>query len=213
MKSNKELVLVGGGGHCKSVIEVAEFAGYKIKGILDLPENVGLKVMDYEIIGTDADIKKLAVDFQFVITVGQIKSATLRKRIDEIIVEAGGEYATIIAPTSHVSKHSSIGEGTVIMHHTLINADTIVGRNCIINSFANIEHDSIIGSFSHISTGVMVNGNCQVGEDCFIGSQSVLVNGISISDCCLISAGTTIRKNIKVSGVYSGNPARLMIKY
>ena len=35
---NKNLILVGGGGHCRSVIDVAESAGYTIKGILDLPE-------------------------------------------------------------------------------------------------------------------------------------------------------------------------------
>lgn len=37
----KNLILVGGGGHCKSVIDVAESAGYTILGILDRPEEVG----------------------------------------------------------------------------------------------------------------------------------------------------------------------------
>ena len=37
----KQLILVGGGGHCKSVIEAAESAGYSILGVLDMPEEVG----------------------------------------------------------------------------------------------------------------------------------------------------------------------------
>lgn len=51
----RPLILVGGGGHCKSVIEAAESAGCIIKGILDIPSQVGEKVLGYTIIGTDND--------------------------------------------------------------------------------------------------------------------------------------------------------------
>ena len=37
----KPLILIGGGGHCKSVIDVVESAGYTILGIMDMPEMVG----------------------------------------------------------------------------------------------------------------------------------------------------------------------------
>ena len=47
----KNLILVGGGGHCKSVIEVAESAGYTILGIVDRPEELGKLVLDYKVIG------------------------------------------------------------------------------------------------------------------------------------------------------------------
>ena len=46
----KPLILVGGGGHCKSVIDVAESAGYTILGILDKPEEIGKHVFGYEVI-------------------------------------------------------------------------------------------------------------------------------------------------------------------
>ena len=72
----KSLVLVGGGGHCKSVIDAAESAGYVIKGILDLPEYVGNRILDYWIIGTDDDIPQYVSDNDFVVTLGFIKDAT-----------------------------------------------------------------------------------------------------------------------------------------
>lgn len=53
---NKNLILLGGGGHCKSVIDVAESAGYNILGVLDKPEEVGKQVLDYKVIGTNDDI-------------------------------------------------------------------------------------------------------------------------------------------------------------
>ena len=211
MKS-KKLILVGGGGHCKSVIDVAESAGFQIQGILDIPENVGKKVLDYSIIGTDDQIPDYVKDAVFLVTVGHIKDATLRIKLHQKIVDAGGTLATIIASTAHVSQYAQIGEGSVIMHQAVVNADAIIGRGCIINTFANIEHDSKIGDYCHISTGAMINGNCVVGKETFFGSKSVMVNGIEIASGCVIGAGSLIRKNATQKGVYSGNPATLKIK-
>ena len=208
MKS-KKLILVGGGGHCKSVIDVAESAGFQIQGILDIPENVGKKVLDYSIIGTDDQIPDYVKDAVFLVTVGHIKDATLRIKLHQKIVDAGGTLATIIASTAHVSQYAQIGEGSVIMHQAVVNADAIIGRGCIINTFANIEHDSKIGDYCHISTGAMINGNCVVGKETFFGSKSVMVNGIEIASGCVIGAGSLVRKNAMQKGVYSGNPALL----
>jgi len=210
MKQTKNLILVGGGGHCKSVIDVAESAGYTILGILDTSENVGKKILGYPIIGTDDNISEYIDHALFIVTIGHIKDARLRINIHDRIMLSGGNLATIIARTAHVSKYSTIGNGSVIMHQAVVNADAIVGRNCIINTFANIEHDTLIKDFCHISTGVMVNGNCIVGERTFVGSQAVLANGVTIPNGCVIAAGSFIRKTIFQKGIYSGNPGVLL---
>ena len=179
----RPLILIGGGGHCKSVIEVAESAGYEIKGILDMPDEVGKDVLPgHKVIGTDDEIP------QYV------------------------EEATIIASTAHVSKYAELGEGTVIMHHAFVNAGAKIGDNCIINTFVNIEHDAEVGNQCHISTGTMVNGECKIGENCFIGSQSVCANCIEIASDIIVGAGSVVRKSIRVKGIYAGNPAILKIK-
>lgn len=184
------LILVGGGGHCKSVIDVAESAGYTILGILDKPELVGTKVLDYEVIGTDEDIPKYVGKVDFVITVGQIKSCAIRKKIAERIRVAGGKFATIIASDAYVSKYADIKEGTVVLHKAMVNAGAKVGKNCIINTMANVEHDVHIGDFCHISTGAMVNGDCQIENDVFVGSGAVVVNGATIKDGEFVKAGS-----------------------
>lgn len=208
----KNLILVGGGGHCKSVIDVAESAGYNILGILDMPEDIGKKVLDYKVIGTDDDIPQYVDKAEFVITVGFIKNPTTRIKLYNKVKEAGGKLATVIASTAHVSKYSTIGEGTVVMHQAFVNAGAHIGANCIINTFCNIEHDAHVGAQSHISTGTMVNGDCKVGERVFIGSQSVLANGIEVADDIIVGAGSFVRKTIRQKGIYSGNPAILKIK-
>ena len=150
----KNLILVGGGGHCKSVLEAAESAGYNILGVLDMPEEVGKEILSTKVIGTDDDINK--------------------------IKEAGGKLATVIASTAYVSKYAEIGEGTVVLHQAFVNAGAKVGKNVILNTATNIEHDAVISDQCHISTGAMINGGAEIAEGTFIGSQSVINQGIKI---------------------------------
>ena len=204
---HKNLILVGGGGHCKSVIDAAENAGWNILGILDVTENVGKTVLGYEIIGTNDHISEWINKAYFLVTVGQIKNAILRVKLHDIIIAAGGKLATIVAPDAHVSKHSRIEYGTVVLHKAVVNAGATIGMGCIINTMANIEHDAVIGNYCHISTGAIVNGNCNVGNETFLGSNSVLAQGVSVAERCVIAAGSFVRKNIATSGIYAGNPA------
>lgn len=209
----RPLILIGGGGHCKSVIEVAESAGYEIKGILDMPDEVGKEVLPgHKVIGTDDEIPQYVEECDFIITVGFIKNPALRIKLYNKVKAAGGRLATIIASTAHVSKYAELGEGTVIMHQAFVNAGAKIGDNCIINTFVNIEHDAEVGNQCHISTGTMVNGECKIGENCFIGSQSVCANCIEIASDIIVGAGSVVRKSILVKGIYAGNPAILKIK-
>lgn len=185
----KHIILIGGGGHCKSVIDVAESAGYTILGILDKAELVGTKVLGYEVIGTDDDIPEFIDKAEFVITVGQIKSPAIRHKLASLVNLAGGKMATIIANDACVSKYAEIGEGTVVMHKAVVNAGAKIGCNCIVNTMANIEHDCEIGDFCHISTGAMINGDCKIGDKTFIGSGAVVVNGVIVESNSFIKAG------------------------
>lgn len=208
----KPFILVGGGGHCKSVIDIAEQAGYSIFGILDLFENVGKSILKYKIIGTDEKICEFVKKCDFIISVGQIKESNIRRNVHTKIIEAGGSFVTIISPRAYVSKYSKIGLGSVVLHGATINADAIIGSQCIINTLTNIEHDVVIGDYCHISTGAMVNGGCEIGNDCFIGSQSVIAQNVKIINNTIISAGSFLKNNADIPGIYSGNPAKI-VKY
>jgi sugar O-acyltransferase (sialic acid O-acetyltransferase NeuD family) len=204
------IILLGGGGHCLSCIDVIEQAGlYTIVGILDQPERVGTKVMGYPIIGSDDDIPSLVKTCpSFLITVGQIKSATTRRAVYQKVKTAGGQLPIIISPLAYVSPYANLGEGTIVMHQALVNVGATVGRCCIVNTKALIEHETTVGDFSHISTGACLNGQVNVGEDVFVGSNAVVGNNLSIADKTVLSARSQVLKNIKTAGVYHGFPLR-----
>lgn len=209
---DKNLLLVGGGEHCKCVIDIAEALGYNILGVLDVAENIGKKVLGYDIVGTDDCIHQYVEKAKFLVTVGQIKSPEVRIRLQKKVIHSNGKLATLIAPTAYVSKYAEIGDGSIVMHKAFVDVGAKIGSGCIINTMANIAHNVTIGNFCHISTGVMVNGDSSVGDNAFIGSQAVVNNQITIAEDCFFAAGTVIQKNITVAGIYAGNPAKLKIR-
>ena len=81
-----KIILIGGGGHCKSVIDVIEQqAQFEIAGIVDKPEFINNKILGYTVIGDDSDLEKLARKYNYaLITVGQIKSPRLRVRLFDL---------------------------------------------------------------------------------------------------------------------------------
>lgn len=206
----RELILIGGGGHCKSCIEVIESTdSFIIRGVLDPLKEKGAKVCGYDILGSDEDIPFFVNErMLFLITIGQIKNAAARIKIAERIANIGGELATVISPFAIRSKRSIFEKGTILMHGAKVNADVVIGANAIINTNANIEHDCKIGNFVHVSTGVNINGNCTIEDEVFIGSGSILVQGVSVCSKVVIGAGTLVNRVIATSGMYIGNPCR-----
>ena len=190
----KNIVLVGGGGHCISVIDIIENGNeFNILGILDsnVSEN---NILGYKVLGGDNLIPKLVNEnTYFLITVGQIKSSSIRKNIAKNLTENNAKLATVISSLAYVSKHADIEEGTIIMNHAVVNPKSKIGKNCIINTKANIEHGVSIGEFCHISTCAVVNGDSVIGRGTFIGSNATISNGISIRENSIISAGKFIK--------------------
>jgi sugar O-acyltransferase (sialic acid O-acetyltransferase NeuD family) len=204
------LILIGGGGHCKACIDVIEHTGeYNIIGILDQEQFVDTTVLNHKIIGTDADISKyVQLGYHFLITVGQIKTAAIRMSIFLSLEQHGAELATIISPKAHVSNYATVGKGTIVMHNAVLNAASVIGENCILNTGCNIEHDAVIGSHCHISTQAVINGNCIIGNEVFVGSNATVSNGIVLKDRIVIGAGAVVNKDLSGEGMYVGNPIR-----
>ncbi len=188
----QKLILLGGGGHCKSCIDVIEQEDkYNIVGILDNQELLGQKLLGYDFIGTDDDINKFAnKGYTFLITVGQIETSTIRKKLFTLLSKNNAQLAIVISPRAYISKHANIGKGTIIMHDALVNASASIGQNCIINTKALIEHDVIIEDFCHISTSSVINGGTIVKKGTFFGSNAVSKEYITINQDDFIRAGS-----------------------
>jgi len=196
---NKNIILIGGGGHAKSCIEIIESLDeFKIYGLIDNSIK-NESILGYPILGSDEQLQKIKNELgaaSALITVGHIKTNTLRKELFQKIRKFGFDTPLISSKSAYVSKHSKVGSGTIIMNSSIINADAVIGENCILNNKSLIEHDAVIGNHCHIATGAIINGGATVGKNSFIGSGTVLKQGITIGSNCLISAGLFINHDV-----------------
>ena len=194
----KKLILIGGGGHCRSCIDVIEQQGvFTIAGIVDHSEKRGERVLGYEIMACDEDLPDLLRQYDhFFITLGQIKTCARRKQLFEQVTAAGKVLPTITSPLAYVSRHARLGQGTIVMHQALVNAGVQVGMNCIINTKALVEHDAQIGDHCHVATGAIINGGAAVQRESFIGSGAVIREGVTIGIASIVGCQTTVKCDV-----------------
>ncbi len=194
----RDLLLLGGGGHCHACIDVIEADNkFRITGIVQSPLGDIKSVLSYPVLGADDDLPALLEQTRTVlVAVGQIKTPDIRIRLFNLLKNYDAEIPVIKSPVSYCSTHAILGMGTILMHGSIVNTKARVGANCIINSQALIEHDAEIGDHCHISTGARINGGVRIGMGSFVGSGAVIKEGIEIGERVVIGAGQVVLKNI-----------------
>ena len=195
--SKPKIILIGAGGHAHACIDVIEqHGGYQIAGLIGMSEEMHTRHFGYAVIATDGDLPQLAKDYQYaLITVGQIQTPDHRMRLYQQATELGLQLPVIIAPSAHVSRHATVGTGTIVMHGAIVNAGARVGNNCIINTRALLEHGATVEDHCHISTGAILNGDVHIGAGSFVGSASVIKEGITLGKRCVVGMGLSVRHN------------------
>lgn len=201
------LVLVGGGGHCRSCIDVVRGAGFSIAGVIDplpAPEILGLPRLGDDSWLDGADARSM----DFLVTVGQVGLSPHRRRLFEALRIRKLPLASIVAIDAIVSPDTAVGDGCIVMHRAVINSGATLGVNAIINTGAIIEHDARLGDHCHISTGAIVNGDARIGDGCMIGSGAIILQGVHIAADVVIGAGAVVTRTIDTPGIWVGVPAR-----
>jgi len=198
-----DLLLIGGGGHCRSCIDVIEADGkHRIRGIVQPLSDETHGICGYPVVGSDEELPFLLQETpQALVTVGQIRSPEIRVRLFELLKQSGGKLPRIVSPFTYCSKYAEMDEGTIVMHGAIVNAGANIGANCIINSQALIEHDVIVADHCHISTGARVNGSVTIGKGSFIASGAILKEGIVIGENAIIGAGQVVLRDVPSGAV------------
>ena len=190
----KPVLLIGCGGHARSLIELIESAAdWWIYGLVGLPEQVGSSLLGYPVLGCDADLPALRAECPAaVLAIGQLPDPAPRQRVAAQLELLEFHLPVLISPHAVVSRHAQLGPGTTVGHGVIVNTSAVVGAYCILNSRSLIEHDAHIGDHCHISTGVLVNGSVRLGSGSFIGSGTMLREGLELPPHSVIGAGKRV---------------------
>ncbi len=204
MPCGKKIVIIGGGGHAASILEL----GLRVDGYVDSSRRKGLSA---EWIGDDERFAALFPPEQgnVAVHIAVVSGPDCRMDMRRGIIERYAAYpaATLIAPTAVVTGNAHIGDGSAIMHGAIVNGANL-DRHVVINTGAVVEHGCRIGENVFIGPNSTVCGGVTIGSDCYIGAGAVVRNNVSICNGVTIGAGSVVVCDISDVGAYVGVPAR-----
>ena len=200
MLRNRDVILIGAGGHGKVIADILLCSGTSVRGFLDSRE--GACAAGRPWLGSVEEYRRFP-DAEFLIAVGDARA---RHRIAQAM--DGARWHTAIHPRAVVSSLDvEIGEGTVVMAGAMVNPGARIGRHCIINTGAVVEHDNEIGDFVHVSVGARLCGGVRIGTGTWIGAGASVRNNVSVCENVMIGVGSVVVKDIIRPGTYMGVPA------
>lgn len=214
MAGNK-LLLVGGGGHCRSVLDCVLRSGtYEAVGIVERDGAPEALVLGVPIVGHDADLPRLLADgWRFAaVTLGSVGDPSRRRALFRQLTLLGFHPPVIADPSAVISTHTDIAAGTFIGKRAVVNAGSMIGACAIVNTGAVIEHDCRIGAFCHISPGAVLCGAVQAEENTHIGAGAVVLQGVHIGRGAIIGAGSVILRDVPDGCTVVGDPGRIIKK-
>ena len=188
----KDIILIGFGGHAKSVADCIERQGrFNIIGYTDFQQHKS----EYLYLGTDDCLTYLydkGVRYAAV-GVGYLGKGRIRESIYANLKKIGFELPVIVDPSAIIAKTAVIGEGSFIGKNAIINADAQVGKMVILNTSTLVEHECIVGDFSHIAVSAVLCGQVNVGKGSFIGANATVIQCMNIEPYQTVPAGLVIR--------------------
>ena len=146
----EDIILVGFGGHAKSVADCIERQKlYRIIGYTDIEKHDST----YKYLGKDDILKNYLKEGikNAAICIGYMGKDNLREALYTKLKEIGYKLPVIKDPSAIISSSVTIGEGTFVGKSVVINSEAQIGKMCIINTKSLIEHECSVHDFAHIS--------------------------------------------------------------
>lgn len=210
-----QVIILGGGGHARVLIDTLLLNGITPKGILDIdPTRIGETVLGVPILGGDDLLPDLLTQgiTHFVVGVGSAGNMHPRHQTYLRGLAAGLAPLSVIHPRAIVSANAQLGEGVQILAGSIVNAGARIGANVIVNTGAIVEHDCTLEDHVHVATGAKLCGTVSVGQGVHIGAGATVLQGITIGANVTVGLGSVVTKDVKPDVVVAGVPARPLRK-
>ena len=201
----EKLIIIGAGGHSKSVVDSIDQNIYQIEGFLD-DNKTGMHI-GYPIIGKKLEDIEQYKNYKYFVAIGNIPA---RKMWFETLQKYEVDIINIIDKTAIISSSSKIGIGNFIGKYSIINADASIGNNNVINTKALVEHECIVGNHTHLSTNSVINGNVTIKDCVFLGSCSVCIGQLTVGENSTIGAGSVIINDVEEDVTVVGVPGKVI---
>lgn len=215
MKSPAPIIIIGGGGHGRGILEVllaeARAAGTPcpVVGFLDEdPSVVGSQVAGLPILGLLDEIPRLvASGHEFLLGVGDPR---VRQDLAGRITAAGVVYARAVHPRATLYTDVVVAPGCVVAAGVTVAAATRLGEHTLLNLNATLGHDCVLEPFATVAPGANLGGHVRLGQAAFASLNATILPGLTVGANSQVGAGSVLLEDLEPDRIAFGVPARVV---
>jgi len=200
-------VVLGAGGHARSVVDVLERAGHAVVAVSGAdPTGDHGEPWHVDVLADDREAFDLisARGLRAVVAIG---ANPARTGLVHELVARGLSVPPVVAATATVSPRSVLGAGTVVLEHAHVGPSTRLGEAVIVNTSAVVEHDCRVGAGSHVAPGAVLLGGATVGSGTLVGSGARILPRVTVGSGATIGAGAVVTGHVADGQTVVGVPA------
>ncbi|MCM3079669.1 acetyltransferase [Brevibacillus invocatus] len=207
---NVPVIVLGGGGHAKVVIEALHRSNHSIIGFTTPDfEDFNQQILGIKRLGTDEEILKIdPKEVKLVNGIGSIGFPEIRKNIFLNYKERGYDFINVVHPSVILPRDFNLSEGAQLMAGVVVQPGCHLGNNTILNTRACVDHDCLIGNNVHIASGAIICGDVKIADNVHVGAGSTVIQGISIGKNSIIGAGSVVIRDVPEDVTVIGVPAK-----
>lgn len=203
------LVLLGVGGHARSLLGLLAACGLRATGCIAPAAPAEGWPEGCPWLGDDAVLEALdPSELALVNGLGSTGSNTLRRKVFDAAVARGFAFPPIVHPSVLRAEDVTLADGSQVLAGAILQAGVTVGENALLNTGCIVDHDCAIGAHAHLAPGVILSGGVRIGSGVHVGTGAMVIQSVSIGDGAIVGAGAVVLRDVAPGVTVVGNPAR-----
>ncbi|WP_137844337.1 acetyltransferase [Microbacterium sp. 2FI] len=202
-----ELVLLGGGGHARSVLAALTLRGERISAYLANSPSTTLPGLTH--LGGDEQLELLDPDEVLLVNgVGTTGSTTARRTLHDRARRLGFRVTQVVHPRAFIDPGAHVADAVQVLAGAIVNVGAELHEGALINSGAIVEHDTLVAAHAHIAPGAVLAGGVRVGAGALVGLGARVIQGITVGSDSIVGAGAVVVRDVPPGVTVVGVPAR-----
>lgn len=202
------LLVVGAGGHGRSVAEAAELSGqFSVVGFLDDLLPAGETVLGLPVLGPVVSMThhRAAADH----TIVAIGNNAVREKLMQQLAATGFALATVVHPRAIVSPSSVLGKGSAVIAGAILGTEARLGVGSIVNCDAVVDHHATVEDYGHLGVNTSMAGGTGLGRGAWMQARAALGYGAKVPPGVVLAPGEARHCGIQMTNAHSaGRPQR-----